>query len=199
MAIELVLASASPSRRKLLENAGLAFRAEKPQIDERAVEQSVEGSGLTPADLAQILAETKAADVGGRNAAALVIGSDQVMALDDRIFHKPADMDAARRNLLALSGRTHQLHSAVAIVSNGETLWRHVETANMSVRRLQPAFVGHYLAEVGDAALQSVGAYQVEGRGIQLFDRIEGDFFSIVGLPLLPLLTELRRLGAIDG
>ncbi len=199
MSIELVLASGSPFRRKLLENAGLRFRSERPDIDERAVEQSVAGGGLTPADLAQILAEAKAGDVGEKNAASLVIGSDQTMSLGDELFHKPADMEAARRHLLALSGKTHQLHTAVAVVSNGETLWRYVETANMTMRRLEPAEIGRYLAEVGDAALSSVGAYQVEGPGIRLFDRIEGDYFAIVGLPLLPLLAELRRLGAIDG
>ncbi len=118
--------------------------------------------------------------------AALVIGSDQTLSLGDEIFHKPVDMEAARRHLLALSGRTHQLNSAVALVRNGETLWSHVAVARLTMRKLEPAFIGRYLARVGDKALSSVGAYQIEGEGIQLFEKIEGDYFTIVGLPLLP-------------
>lgn len=196
MAPEIVLASASPFRRKMLEDAGLAFRSEPAEIDERAVEEAVAGE-LTPADLAELLAEAKAVDVSSRNPDALVIGSDQTMALDAQVFHKPQDMDGAYRHLAALSGKTHQLHSGVVIAKNGETLWRHVETANMTMRTLTPEEIGRYLGEVGEMALKSVGAYQIEGRGIRLFERIDGDFFSIIGLPLLPVLAELRRLGAL--
>jgi septum formation protein len=108
-------------------------------------------------------------------------------------------MEGARRHLLALSGKTHQLNSAAVLVRNGEVLWRHVGIANLTMRKLEPAFIGRHLARVGDKALSSVGAYQIEGEGIQLFEKVEGDYFTIVGLPLLPLLSELRRLGAIDG
>ena len=196
---QIILASSSPFRKSLLANAGIAFVAVKPEIDERAVEAPLRDSGATPEDVALILAIAKATDVSERNPGALVIGSDQTLSLGDEIFHKPADMDAARRHLLDLSGRTHQLNSAVALVRDGQTLWSHVDTARLTMRRLDPAFVGKYLAGVGDTALGSVGAYQIEGPGIQLFEKIDGDYFTIVGLPLLPLLAALRDLGAIDG
>ncbi len=195
----LILGSGSRFRREMLENAGLTVEVDRPRIDERAVEISVERSGVTPAELAEILAEAKASEVSARNPGRLVIGCDQTMALGDRLFHKPADMDGARRHLLALSGRTHELNSAVVLARDGETLWRHVAVARMTMRVLDPGFIGRHLARVGEKALESVGAYQIEGEGVQLFEKIEGDHFTIVGLPLLPLLSELRRLGAIDG
>lgn len=196
--IKIILASGSPFRRAMLINAGLDFAVEKPDIDERAVEEAI-GGEATPDDVAAILAEAKALDVSGRHPDALVIGTDQTLSLGDEIFHKPTDMEAARRHLLKLSGKTHSLNSAVAIAKGGETLWRHVGVAHLTMRRLDPAFIGRHLARVGDKALQSVGAYQVEGEGIELFEKIEGDHFTIVGLPLLALLAELRHLGAIDG
>jgi len=194
----LILASGSPFRRALLANAGLDFSVVKPQIDERAVESAL-GDEVTPEDVAAILAEAKAQEVSQRHSDALVIGSDQTLALGDEIFHKPADMEAARRHLLKLSGKTHSLNSAVVIAGAGETLWRHVGVAHLTMRALEPAFIGRHLARVGGKALGSVGAYQIEGEGIQLFERIDGDHFTIVGLPLLPLLAALRDLGAIDG
>ena len=195
----LILGSGSRFRREMLENAGLTVEVDRPRIDERAVERSVEGTGVTPADLAAILAEAKAAEVGARHPGRLVIGCDQTMALEDRTFHKPRDMEDARRHLLALSGRTHELNSAVVLARGDEVIWRHVSVARLTMRDLDPAFIGRHLARVGQKALESVGAYQIEGEGIQLFERVEGDHFTIVGLPLLPLLAELRRLGAIDG
>ena len=195
----IILASSSPFRKSLLANAGVAFAAVKPEVDERAAEAPLKGSGATPEDVALVLAIAKAAEVSERNPHALVIGSDQTLSLGDEIFHKPADMEGARRHLLRLSGKTHQLNSAVALVRDGETLWSQVAVARLTMRDLEPAFIGRYLARVGDRALSSVGAYQIEGEGIQLFDRIEGDYFTIVGLPLLPLLARLRELGAIDG
>jgi len=195
----LILGSGSRFRRAMLENAGLSVEVDPPRIDERAVEQSVAHSGVTPGELAEILAEAKAVEVSERNPGRLVIGCDQTMALEDRLFHKPGDMEDARRHLLALAGRTHQLNSAVVLARDGAALWRHVSVARLTMRPLDPAFIGRHLARVGDKALESVGAYQIEGEGIQLFDRIEGDHFTIVGLPLLPLLAELRRMGAIDG
>jgi septum formation protein len=200
MSAKIVLASTSPFRRALLANAGIDFVCMSPEIDERAVEAPLQDSGVTPEDVALVLATAKATDVSERSGGeATVIGSDQTLSLGDELFHKPADMEGARRHLLKLSGRTHQLNSAVAIVRNGDTLWSHVGVARLTLRELSPAFIGRYLARVGDKALSSVGAYQIEGPGIQLFEKIEGDYFTIVGLPLLPLLTELRRLGAIDG
>lgn len=195
----IVLASGSPFRRKMLEDAGLAFTVQRPEIDERAVESAVEGTGMTPEDLASILAEAKALDVSQRSPGALVIGTDQTLSLGDEVLHKPRDMEEARRRLLALSGKTHQLNSAVVLVRDGEAIWRHVGIARLTMRTLDPGFVGRHLSRVGDKALSSVGAYQIEGEGIQLFEKIEGDHFTIVGLPLLPLLATLRELGAIDG
>ncbi|HWK63884.1 MAG TPA: Maf-like protein [Rhizobiaceae bacterium] len=194
----IVLASGSPFRRALLANAGLDFSTAKPSIDERAVEAAITGE-VTPEDVASILAEAKALDVSERYPEALVIGSDQTLSLGDEIFHKPADMEGARRHLLRLSGKTHSLNSAVVLAQGGETLWRHVGVARLTMRKLEPGFIGRHLARVGAKALESVGAYQIEGEGIQLFDRIEGDYFTIVGLPLLPLLAALRERGAIDG
>jgi len=199
MPTDIILASNSPFRKRLLENAGLEFRTVSPETDERTVETTLEGSDVTPDDVALILGEAKAQDVSQRNPDAWVIGSDQTLSLDGRIFHKPADMEDARRHLLALSGKTHQLNSAVVIARGGETVWRHVGVAHLTMRKLDPGFIGRHLAEVGDKALSSVGAYQIEGRGIQLFEKIDGDYFTIVGLPMLPLLASLRELGAIDG
>ncbi|WP_417433335.1 Maf-like protein [Hoeflea sp.] len=193
----LVLASASPFRKALLENAGLTFDVEPAQIDERAVGETLDG--LEPEDVASVLAEAKAQDVSARNPGAIVIGSDQTLSFEGEIYHKPANMDEARRRLLALSGKTHELNSGVVLARDGETIWRHMSVARMKMRDLDPGFVGRHLSNVGAAALSSVGAYQFEGEGIQLFERIEGDYFTIIGLPLLPLLSELRQLEAIDG
>jgi septum formation protein len=199
MPARLILASGSPFRKAVLANAGIGFDVERPSIDERAVEAPLQQSGVSPEDVALVLATAKANDVSERNPGALVIGSDQTMSLGDEVFHKPADMEGARRHLLKLSGRTHQLNSAVVIVRDGETLRSHVGVARLTMRALSPAFIGQHLARVGDNALASVGGYQIEGEGIQLFERIEGDHFTIIGLPLLPLLKALRDLGAIDG
>ncbi|MFW7358546.1 MAG: Maf-like protein [Brucella sp.] len=199
MTDKLVLASKSPFRSALLKNAGIEFSTASANIDERAVEAPLYETGTTPEEVAQVLAEAKALDVSEKNPGAVVIGCDQTLSLGDEIFHKPADMEAARRQLLKFSGKTHQLNSAVVLVKDGKTLWRHVSIARMTMRDLDPGFVGRYLGRVGDVALSSVGAYQVEGPGIQLFEKIEGDYFTIVGLPLLPLLAELRKEKLIDG
>ncbi|CUW43454.1 Maf-like protein [Brucella sp. 10RB9215] len=199
MTVKLVLASKSPFRSALLKNAGIEFSTASADIDERAVEAPLYESGATPEDVAQILAEAKAIDVSEKNPGAVVIGCDQTLSLGDEIFHKPHDMEAARRQLLKFSGKTHQLNSAVVLARDGKTLWRHVSIAHMTMRDLDAGFIGRYLGRVGDIALSSVGAYQVEGPGIQLFEKIDGDYFTIVGLPLLPLLAELRREKCIDG
>jgi septum formation protein len=196
--MQITLASKSPFRAMILTNAGVPFRAEAANIDERSVEAPLFNSGATAEDVAQVLAEAKAVDVSARFPGETVVGSDQTLSLGDDVFHKPRDMDEARHHLLRLSGRTHRLNSAIAIARNGDTIWRHVSVARLTMRALSPEFIGRHLAGVGFAALQSVGAYQYEGRGIQLFEKIEGDYFTIVGLPILPLLTELRRLGVIN-
>ena len=197
MTEQIVLASGSPFRLSMLRHAGVDLVAVPAQVDERALEAPLDG--VAPDDVAAILAEAKATEVSDRMHGRLVLGCDQTLSLGDEIFHKPADMEGARRHLLALSGKTHQLNSAAVLVRNGDVLWRHVGVASLTMRKLDPAFIGRHLARVDDKALQSVGAYQIEGEGIQLFDKVEGDFFTIVGLPLLAVLAELRGLGAIDG
>lgn len=199
MTEKLILASGSPFRKVMLENAGVAVEAIPADLDERALEVPLKDSGASPEDVALVLAEAKAVSVSEGHPGRLVLGCDQTLSLGDEIFHKPADMEGARRHLLALSGKTHHLNSAAVLARNGAVLWRHVGVASLTMRKLDPAFIGRHLARVGAKALQSVGAYQVEGEGIQLFDRIEGDHFTIVGLPLLAVLGELRHLGAIDG
>ncbi|MET0939797.1 MAG: Maf-like protein [Mesorhizobium sp.] len=199
MTEQIILASGSPFRKKLLHNAGISFEVVPADIDERAVENALAGSGATPEDVAAVLAEAKAVNVSEKIAGALVIGSDQTLSLGDTIFHKPADMEAARRQLLKLSGKTHQLNSAVVIARDGEAVWRHVGVARLTMRELDSGFIGRHLSRVGDKALSSVGAYQIEGEGIQLFEEIDGDYFTIVGLPMIPLLAALREQGAIDG
>lgn len=194
----LILASQSPFRRMLMENAGLAFSAEAAAIDERAVEAALSERNPTPPEVAAALAVEKAQGVAGRNPGALVIGSDQTLSLEGRVFHKPADMAEAKSHLLSMSGRTHELNCGVALVRDGETLWKHVSIARLTMRPLSEDFVDRHLARVGTRVLASVGAYQLEGEGVQLFERIDGDYFTILGLPLLPLLAKLRNLGAID-
>lgn len=196
---KIILASGSSFRKALLANAGVPFTAIPADVDERAIEAPLENSGTTPEEVALILAEAKALNVSESHPGALVIGCDQTLSLEGRIFHKPRDKEDARRHLLDLSGKTHQLNSAVVLVRDGEVLWSDVPIALLTMRKLDPGFIGRHLAAVGDKALESVGAYQIEGQGIQLFEKIDGDYFTIVGLPLLPLLKELRKLGAIDG
>jgi len=194
----LVLASASRARRALLENAGVAFEAVPAALDERAAEKPLLDAGAPPDDIAAALAMAKALAVSEGRPGDLVIGADQVLAFQGERLVKPEDMEAARRQLLRLSGETHTLHTAVAAARGGEVLWQHAEAAHLTMRQLPPAFIGRYLAAVGPQALESVGAYQLEGRGVQLFERIDGDFFAILGLPLLPLLEFLRGEGIVE-
>lgn len=195
----IILASGSAYRRDILRKAGVDFTVEASTLDERALEAPLQQSGASPEDVALVLAEAKATDVSARHPGFLVIGADQTMSLGDTVFHKPVDKEDARRTLLALSGKTHRLNSAVVLVRDGLVLWRHVGIAELTMRDLDPGFIGRYLAAVKERAFTSVGAYQVEAEGIQLMERIDGDIFTIIGLPLLPLLKELRALGEIDG
>jgi septum formation protein len=196
----LILASSSPIRARLLEAAGLAFIAEPPGLDEAAMRQAISGEDkLGPQDVAEVLARAKAEAVSDLAPAAYVIGADQVLTLGDRILAKPETMEAARGQLLDLSGKTHSLHTAVALATGGETVWAMSEASTLRMRSLTPEFIGRYLAAAGEEVLNSVGAYQIEGIGIELFEKIDGDYFAILGLPLLPLLEALRREGAIEG
>jgi septum formation protein len=178
----------------MLEAAGLVFEAVVSNVDESRLKRSLEASGRAsrPADMARALAAAKAEDVSRARPEALVIGGDQVLAFGRRTFEKPADMAAARRQLMELRGETHQLVSAVVLAEGGRTVWSHVETATLTMRPFTPGFLDAYLAKVGVDVCLSVGAYQLEGVGAQLFERIEGDYFTILGLPLIALLGELR-------
>jgi septum formation protein len=193
---DLVLASASPFRRKLLEAAGVAFRVVPATVDEAAIKRGL-GSRPGPAALAETLAAAKAEAVSREWCNSLVIGSDQVVALGSRIFDKPGNLAEARAHLEALRGTTHRLFTAVALAQNGHTVWRQTESAILTMRAFSDAFLDRYLAEGGTRLCQIAGAYEIEGQGIQLFERVEGDHFTIVGLPLVPLLAELRARGAL--
>jgi septum formation protein len=196
----LILASASKSRALMLEAAGLAFIVEPPGLDESVMRQAISGEkALDPHDIAEVLARAKAEAVSDLARQAYVIGGDQILALGKTIMSKPDSMEAARRQLLDLSGKTHTLHTAVAVATNGETLWAETTVATLTMRKLTPEFIGRYLAAAGEEVLGSVGAYQLESLGVQLFDKIDGDYFSILGLPLIPLLDTLRREGVIEG
>ncbi|HYJ59492.1 MAG TPA: Maf family nucleotide pyrophosphatase [Methyloceanibacter sp.] len=196
----LILASASRSRAKLLEAAGLAFIVEPPGLDEAAMRQAISGErSLDPHDIAEVLARAKAEAVSDLPAKAYVIGGDQVLELDGAVLSKPDSMEAARSQLLDLRGKTHTLHTSVAVATNGEAIWAETAIASLTMRKLSPEFIGRYLAAAGEEVLGSVGAYQLEGLGVQLFERIDGDYFSILGLPLIPLLDTLRREGVIEG
>jgi septum formation protein len=194
---ELVLASSSRFRRALLEAAGIAVRVVPPTVDETAIRTALarRGDDISASDVAEILARAKAEEISSEDASALVLGADQVLAHGDKIFAKPPSAEAARDQLLELAGKTHQLHSAIVLAVGGETVWSHVSTAHMTMRALTPAEIGRYLARVGTAAMDSVGAYQIEREGVHLFERIDGDHFTIIGLPVLPLSAELRRRG----
>ena len=196
-ALPLVLASTSAIRRKLLDAAGLSHVAGAADVDEGEVKRRMRSEGATVDAVAEALATLKARLVARRHAAALVIGADQILDADGLWFDKPADVGAARRQLQTLRGRSHELVSAVCVLHDGTPVWRHVARARLTMRDFSDAFLDAYLQKAGPRALESVGAYQLEGLGVQLFDRIEGDYFVILGLPLLPLLDFLRRQGAI--
>lgn len=194
----LVLASASASRQALLRAAGVAFAVVPAAIDEPALMRALVAKGASADQVAAELAEQKALEVSNRQPGETVLGGDSVLALDNRILGKSADLAALRSLLLRLSGRDHFLVSAAALARDGEIFWRHVAVARMWVRPLSEAFVDRYLARGGEALLGSVGGYHFEGLGAQLFEKVEGDYFSILGLPLLPVLAALRAEGLLE-
>lgn len=194
----VVLASASPSRQALLGNAGLTVTAEPAHIDEREVKASLRAEGADAAQVAETLAELKAQRISRRHPGALVIGADQMLDCDGTWFDKPASLADAAAHLAALAGRGHTLVSCACVVRDGIRLWHHIDRARLTMRPFSPDFISRYLEVVGEDALASVGAYQLEGRGAQLFSGVEGDYFTILGLPLLPLLDFLRQHGAVE-
>jgi septum formation protein len=191
----LVLASQSRARQMLLANAGLGFAAVPADIDERAIQQQ---SGLLePGKIAALLAQEKARFVSAKMPDRHVIGADQTLALGTRLFSKPAGRASAAEQLRTLAGNTHELHSAVAVACGGKILFSEISTAHMTMRPLSGEEIRTYLDAAGAAVTTSVGAYQLEGLGVHLFERIEGDHFTILGLPLLPLLAFLREQGLL--
>lgn len=191
----LVLASKSAARRALLAAAALPHEAISVEVDERALEADAARAGAGPATVAARLARAKALAGSAAAPGRLVIGADQTLALGDEAFHKAPDMAAARRQLARLAGTTHSLHSAIVMASDGEVLFEMVQSAHLTMRTLSDAALDAYLDAAGEAVLSSVGGYQLEGLGIHLFERIEGDHSVILGLPLLPLLAFLRSRG----
>ena len=195
----LILAAASAVRATLLKGAGLAFEIVDSRLDEDALKEGFAGrEGADETDmLALKLAEEKARAVSQRHPAAFVIGADQILSCEGRRYDKPRSMEEARANLQAFRGRPHILHSGVALAANDVVIWRHAAQAHLTMRDFSDTFLDEYLANAGEKVMKSVGCYQLEGPGVQLFEQIEGDYFTILGLPLLPLLAELRRHGVV--
>lgn len=193
----LVLASQSAIRRQLLENAGLTVEALPARVDEDEIKLAMRAAGASVEDAAIKLAEAKARRIAEKVPGAIVIGCDQMLDCNGVWFDKPPDRAHAAAHLRALSGKTHRLVSAVVAYRNMVRVWHHVDAAKLTIRPLSDAFIESYLDRAGDAALGSVGAYQLEGLGAQLFTRIDGDYFTVLGLPLLPLLGFLRANGVV--
>lgn len=192
VAVPVILASQSPARRRLLAAAGVAFQADSPRVDEEEVKRSLRAAGARPEQAAEQLAEIKALKVSQRHPGALVIGADQLLVCDGAWFDKPADRAAALAQLEALQGRMHRLVTSLVVARDGQRLWHHQEAPRITLRRLDRAQLERYLEAAGDGVLASVGAYHLEGLGAQLMLKVEGDHFTVQGLPLLPLLEFLR-------
>ena len=198
LAVEpVVLASGSASRRAMFEAAGILAILDKPDVDEDSLKHEAVKAGLSVEDTAARLGRAKAEVVAARHPGRIVIGGDQMLECEGEWFDKPIGRSGAAQHLQRLSGRTHRLISAAVALRDGDVLWEGIDIARLTMRRLTPEFIDAYLDAAGDRVLSSVGAYQVEGLGIQLFSEIRGSHFTILGLPLLPLLDVLRREGAL--
>jgi septum formation protein len=195
-AVPVVLASTSGIRKQVLAAAGVTFEAVAAGVDETAIKQSLQAEGVGPRDIADALAEAKAVKVSRRRPG-LVIGADQTLDLDGELFDKAETVEAARERLRSLRGKTHRLHCGMVVARDGQPIWREVVTTSLRMRPFSDAYLDAYLQRNAPEVLLSVGCYQLEGEGIQLFDRIEGDYFAILGLSLIPLLDLLRRHGAL--
>ena len=202
MTARLILGSGSAVRAMLLDQAGIHFEVVTSEVDEDKIKaefaerEQLGDTGFATDKLAMKLAEAKALAVAKSHPDALVIGADQILSCENRRFDKPKDMDEARTNLQFFRGKPHILHGGVAIAKGDAIIWGHSDRATLTMRGFTDAFLDDYLDQLGEQILKSVGCYQMEGMGVQLFERIEGDYFTILGLPLLPLLAELRRLAA---
>ena len=195
----LILASSSEARADMLRRAGLSFETDFPRVDEAALRASFAAEGATPRDVADALAEAKAAKVAGRHPDALIVGSDQVLDLDGDIFTKATTADELREQIARLSGKRHRLHAAAVAVEQGKPVWRHVGEARLHVRVLSNEWLDSYVSRNWESVRGSVGGYLIEGEGVRLFDRIDGDIFTVMGLPLIPLLSWLALRGSIPG
>jgi len=193
----VVLASSSGTRRRMLESAGVEVVAVAPRVDENGIRDSMAAAGADAAAIADVLAERKACAVSRRHRSDLVIGADQILDCGGVIYGKPADRDAARGQLLALRGKTHRLVSCVCVARGEQRLWHHLDRAHLTMRNFSDSFADDYLDTVGETALEGPGSYRIEGYGSQLFARISGDYFTILGLPLLPVLDYLRTQGVL--
>ncbi|MEM1314881.1 MAG: Maf family protein [Pseudomonadota bacterium] len=193
----LILASASEARATLLRNAGVAIETLPARIDEAELKAALAAEDAPARDVADALAEVKALRISARRPQSLVLGADQVLVCEGRLFDKPGDLAEARAQLETLSGKPHQLLSAAVIAEEGRPVWRHVGTARLVMRPLSPAFLDAYVAQMGEDLLTTVGAYKLEGLGSQLFARVDGDYFSVLGLPLLETLGFLRIRGRL--
>jgi septum formation protein len=196
--MRLILASQSSARRAVLEAAGVVFEAMPPMVDEDLAKEALRAEGISPRDLADALAELKALKLSRRFPADLVLGCDQTLSLDDgTMFDKPISQAALKNQIRMLSGKTHNLWSAAVLAQGGTAIWRHIERCKMTIRPLSDDFIDAYIEAEGDVLLGCVGGYRLEARGVQLFSKIEGSHFGILGLPLLPLLDFLRTRGVI--
>jgi septum formation protein len=193
----LILASASPTRLAMLNGAGLVVSSRPARIDEASIRAAMTEEGASPQDQADALAEHKARKIAQRDPLALVLGADQILSLKGAVFAKPETPDEARAQLLTLRGQTHHLHSAAVLYDQGAPVWRHVSTARLTMRPFSEAYLDAYLSRNWPAISGAVGGYLIEAEGIRLFDHIEGDHFTILGLPLLPLLAYLGLRGLI--
>jgi septum formation protein len=195
--VSLILASASTSRARMLRDAGVPFEIRPAHVDEDTVKESLLAEGATPGEIADALAELKALRISANAPDALVLGADQVLSFEGELISKMPDMASAKTLLQRLSGKKHELISAVVLARNGSAIWRHTGRVQLQMRSVSDAFLDDYLAREGEGLLRGVGCYRLEGLGAQLFERVDGDYFSVLGLPLLPLLAQLRELDAL--
>jgi septum formation protein len=196
--MRLILASTSPARRAMLEGAGVPFEAHAPRIDEESLKAGLRDQGITPRDMADALAEAKAVALSRREPEALVLGCDQIAVTDDgATLNKPGSREGLREQLCQLRGTTHRQLSAAVVAHQGQPVWRHVDEARLTMRPFSDDFLEAYLGAEEDASAGCVGGYRIEGRGVQLFSRIDGSLFTILGLPLLPVLDYLRMRAVI--